>query len=108
MRRLVTEYYDNRLFVSYRAHVGENRRKDGDYIQSRKVVIDLTDKKSGAKHSVNFDADFGANNADNVEAFAYLAPGEYDLDVYVATKYRSGFYNQGSRGKSSTEIRLHE
>ena len=106
--RMVTEYDDNRLFVSYRAHVGKNRKKNGDYIHSRKVVIDLTNKKSGAKHSVGFDADFGANNADDVEAFAYLAPGEYELDVYVATSYRSGFYNQGSRGKSSTDIRLEE
>jgi len=106
--RMVTKYYDNRLLVSYRAHVGKNRKKVGDYIESRKIVIDLTDKKSGAKHSVGYDADVGANNADDVEAFTYLAPGEYELDVYVATSYRSGFYNQGSRGKSSTDIRLEE
>ena len=103
--RLLTKYLDNRLFVSYRAHVGKRRKKDGDYIRSRKVVIDLIDKSSGEKHTASFDAGFGANNA---EAFAYLPPGEYELDVYLATKYRSGFYNRGSRRKSPTEILLED
>jgi hypothetical protein len=106
--RLLTKYLDNRLFVSYRAHVGKRRKKDGDYIRSRKVVIDLIDKSSGEKHTASFDAGFGANNADEIEAFAYLPPGEYELDVYLATKYRSGFYNRGSRRKSPTEILLED
>jgi hypothetical protein len=75
---------------------------------ARKVVIDLIDKSGSEKHTASFDAGFGANNADAVEAFAYLPPGEYELDVYLATKYRSGFYNRGSRRKSPTEILLED
>ncbi|TFH51348.1 MAG: hypothetical protein E4H01_00625 [Lysobacterales bacterium] len=106
--RLSTKYFDNRLFVSYRTHVGKNRKIDGDYIRSRKVVIDLTDKKSGEKYTASFDAAFGANNADDVEASEYLSPGAYELDVYLATNYRSGLYSDGSRRKSPTDILLEE
>ena len=106
--RLLTRFHDNRLFVSYRAHVGEKRKKDGDYIRRRKVVIELVNKETGDEHAARFDADFGMNSADNVEAFEFLYPGDYELRIFVETAYRSGFYNRGSRGRSSVDIRLQE
>ena len=106
--RMLTRYYDNRLFISYRAHVGKKRKKKGDSIRSRKVVIDIINKESAKKYTASFDAEFGANDADDVEAFRYLPPGEYELDVYLETDYRSGFYNRGSRRGSPTDILLEE
>jgi hypothetical protein len=106
--RMLTRYYDNRLFISYRAHVGKKRKKKGDSIRSRKVVIDIINNESSKKHTASFDAEFGANDADDIEAFQYLPPGEYELDVYLETAYRSGFYNRGSRRGSPTDILLEE
>jgi hypothetical protein len=63
---------------------------------------------SGKKHTASFGADFGSNDVDNVQAFEFLHPGEYVLDVYLGTYYRSGFYNRGSRRASPTDIRLQE
>lgn len=106
--RLLTRFHDNRLFVSYRAHVGEKRKKEGDYIRRRKVVIELVNKETSDEHVARFDADFGMNSADNVEAFEFLYPGDYELHIFVETAYRSGFYNRGSRGRSSVDIQLQE
>jgi hypothetical protein len=106
--RMWTRYVDNRLFVSYRAHVGKNRKKEGDDIRRRNVVMQLLDRESGEKYTARFGADVGSNDADHVQAFEFLHPGEYELDVYLETYYRSGFYNRGSRRASPRNIRLQE
>lgn len=106
--RLSTRFADNRLIVSYRAYVGAHRKKRDDTIRTRNVVIELMNKESGEKYTARFEADFGFNNADDVEAFEFLYPGEYELDVYLETYYRSGFYNLGSRRRSPMTVRLEE
>ena len=106
--RLLTRYEDNRLYVSYRAHIGAKRKKVGDRIRSRKIVIRLTNRETGRKHRAEFDADFGRNAVDDVEAFEFLYPGTYELLIHPETHYRSGFYNRGSRTPSGVDIRLQE
>lgn len=108
MLRVSTRFSTNRLFVSYRAYVGERHRKSDDTIQRRNVVIELLDKDSGEKFTARFDAGFGFDHADDVEAFEFLYPGDYKLDVYLETYYRSGSYNLGSWRQSPMTVRLEE
>jgi hypothetical protein len=82
--------------------------KEGGYIRRRNVVVQLLDKESGKKYTARFGAAVGSNDADDVQAFEFLHPGEYELDVYLETYYRSGFYNRGSRRASPRDIRLQE
>lgn len=106
--RLLTQFQNNRLFVSYRAYVGEEREKERNYIRGREVVIELASKEIGTKNAATFDADIGLNTADGIEAFRFLYPGEYKLDVYLKTYYLSDIYDRGPRRRSRMKIRLEE
>lgn len=106
--RLMTRYADNRLYVSYRAYAGTERYRNPHDVRSKKVVIELESKESGKTFTAEFDADVGYNGVDDMEAFEFLYPGEYELDAYLKTSYRSGLYDRGSRTRSGLAIRLAE
>jgi len=106
--RLLTRFHDNRLYVYYRAYVGETVAVENHPIRKRQVVIELVNKDSGKKFMKSFDADVGFNKVDNEEAFEFLYPGTYKLDVRVERHYRSGAYTHGSRKISRGEFKLKE
>ena len=106
--RLLTRFHDNRLFVYYRAYVGENAAIENDPIRKRLVVIELINEDSGKKFTRSFHADVGLNKIDNEEAFEFLYPGTYKLAVRVERHYRSGRYIHGSRKVTRGEIKLKE
>lgn len=108
VQRLLTRYYDNRLFVSYRAYVGEKGSMKNDSIRKRKVVIELEKKDTGKKFTATFDADVGINRVGNVEAFEFLYPGTYELGVNVEIRYRSGRRARGSRKPTRATLELEE
>ena len=106
--RLLTWFHDNRLFVYYRAYVGEGAPSENHPVRKRQVVIELVNEDSGKKFTKSFDADVGFNKVDNEEAFEFLYPGTYKLDVRVERHHRSGGYTRGSRKFTRGEIRLKE
>jgi len=104
--RLLTRFDDNRLFVTFRAYVGEDPPIKNGRIRNRRVVIELENKESGKKFTKFFDVDVGINEIENKEAFEFLYPGTYKLDVDVQRRYRSGRIFSGSRKRTSGEITL--
>ncbi|GMQ74972.1 MAG: hypothetical protein BMS9Abin01_0215 [Gammaproteobacteria bacterium] len=106
--RLQTRFDDNRLFVTFRAYVGERPPLKNDRIRDRRVVIELENKESGKKFIKFFDVDVGINEIDNEEAFEFLYPGTYKLEVDVERRYRSGRVFSGSRKLTRGEITLVE
>jgi len=58
--------------------------------------------------SIIFDVDVGINEIDNEEAFEFLYPGTYKLEVDVERRYRSGRVFSGSRKLTRGEITLVE
>lgn len=106
--RYMTRYRDRRLFVSYRAWVDPERRPERDTIERREVVFALENMETGKTHEAAFPVEAGHVRADDVEAFEYLDPGPYELQVFLATRYRSGLYDRGSRKRSAVEILLED
>ena len=106
--RLLTRFHDSRLFVSYRAYVGERSPSGNHPVRARKVVIELESEESGKTFAKSFDADIGFNEVDNEEAFEFLYPGTYKLDVRVERHYRGSGHTRGSRKVTRSEIKLED
>jgi len=106
--RLLTRFEDNRLFVTFRAYVGERAPLKNDRIRNRRVVIELENKETGKKFTKFFNVDVGINAIENKEAFEFLYPGTYKLEVDVQRRYRSGRVFSGSRKLTRGEITLVE
>lgn len=100
--------HDSRLFVSFRAYVGAQSGPEKDPIRSNRVVIKLENKESGKKFSRSFEVDIGHSTVDNEEAFEFLYPGTYMLEVRTERHYRSKRYVRGSRKSTRGELKLRE
>ena len=106
--RLMTRYDDNRLYVTYRAVVLDKPPSKRLVFAGRHVVIELVDKETGQKYQAEFKAEIGANDADDIEAFEYLRPGDYEIAAFVQTSYRSGAQYQGFMTRKPFDIRLRD
>lgn len=106
--RVMTRYRDRRLSVSYRAWADPERKPKRDRIVRREVVVTLTNETTGKEHTAAFPVEAGHIRGDDVEAFEYLDPGPYEIQAFLATRYRSGLYDRGSRKRSAAVILLED
>ena len=108
VKRLMTRYDDNRLFVTYRAIVLDKPPSKRLEFEGRHVVIELIDKETGKKYEAEFKAEIGVNEADDVEAFEFLRPGDYEIAAFVRTSYRGGAQYRGFMTRKPYDIRLED
>ena len=108
VRRLMTRYEDNRLFVTYRATVLDKPPSKRFEFEGRHVIVELVNKETGKTYEARFNAEIGFNRADDVEAFEYLEPGVYEIAAFVRTSYRGGVHYRGFMTRKPFEIRLED
>jgi hypothetical protein len=103
--RILLNYQDPKLLVSYRAYFGDVKSENLELLK-RYVVFNFTNKKTGVVKHTDFFSKDGWNNVDDAQLFEYFLSGEYSLDVYAKRLYRGGRSDKGSRRYKDIDVKF--